>query len=60
MTLMLEKYKKEWKKIGCTLMSDGWSDKKNKSLTNFLVNNPSGIVFLKSVDTSNVIKDAQK
>lgn len=32
----------------------------NKSLTNFLVNSPSRIVFLKSVDTSDVIKDAQK
>ena len=59
-TLMLEKYKKEWKKTGCTLMSDGWSDKKNRSLTNFLVNSPSGTVFLKSIDTSDFIKDARK
>ncbi|XP_039144882.1 uncharacterized protein LOC120282190 [Dioscorea cayenensis subsp. rotundata] len=56
----MEKYKKEWKKIGCTLMSDGWSDRKNRSLINFLVNSPSGTVFLKSVDTSDVVKDAQK
>ena len=44
--LILEKYKKEWKKTGCTLMSDGWSDKKNRSLINFLVNSPSGTFFL--------------
>ena len=58
--LILEKYKKEWKKMGCTLMSDGWLDKKNRSLTNFLVNSPSGTIFLKSIDTSNMIKDAKK
>ncbi|XP_050222226.2 uncharacterized protein LOC126672323 [Mercurialis annua] len=57
---MLEKYKKEWKKTGCTLMSDRWTDKKSRSLTNFLVNSPSETVFLKSIDTFVVIKDAQK
>ena len=54
--LILEKYKKEWKKMRCTLMSD----KKNRSLTNFLVNSPSETVFLKSIDTSNMIKDVKK
>ncbi|XP_055961848.1 uncharacterized protein LOC126681648 [Mercurialis annua] len=49
---MPEKYKKEWKKTGCTLMSDGWTDKKSRSLTNFLVNSPSGTVFLKAINTS--------
>ena len=47
-------------KNGCTLMWDGWSYKKKRSLTNYLVNSPSGTVFLKSVDTADVIKDAQK
>ncbi|XP_028755565.1 uncharacterized protein LOC114714940 [Neltuma alba] len=56
----LAKYKKEWEKWGCTLMCDGWTDGKGRSLTNFLVNNPSGTVFLKSVDTSSVIKDAKQ
>ena len=60
MTLMLEKNKKEWKKTGCTLMSNGWSDKKNRFLTNFIVNSPNGTIFVQSVDTSNVIKNAQK
>ncbi|KAJ0080482.1 hypothetical protein Patl1_24494 [Pistacia atlantica] len=56
----LGKYKNEWKKNGCTLMSDGWMDGNGRSLTNFLVNSPSGTVFLKSVDTSEFIKNAQK
>ncbi|XP_031284359.1 uncharacterized protein LOC116143083 [Pistacia vera] len=56
----LGKYKNEWKKNGCTLMSDGWTDGKGGSLTSFLVNSPSGTVFLKSIDTSKFIKNAQK
>ncbi|KAL6584924.1 hypothetical protein OROMI_004213 [Orobanche minor] len=56
----LDKYKKEWKKTGCTLMSDGWTDGKSRHLTNFLVNSPSGTVFLKSIDTSSMIKDGKK
>lgn len=41
-------------------MCDGWTDGKGRSLTNFLVNSPGGTVFLKSVDTSDVIKDANQ
>ncbi|RDX92342.1 hypothetical protein CR513_25542, partial [Mucuna pruriens] len=41
-------------------MCDGWTDGKGRSLTNFLVNSPSGSVFMKSIDTSNVIKDGKK
>ncbi|XP_028806378.1 uncharacterized protein LOC114761216 [Neltuma alba] len=41
-------------------MCDGWTNGKRRSLTNFLVNSPGGTVFLKSVDTSSVIKDAKQ
>ncbi|GMQ03740.1 hypothetical protein CsSME_00049421 [Camellia sinensis var. sinensis] len=47
-------------KTGCTIMSDGWTDGKSRSLTNFLVNSPSGTVFIKSIDTSGVIKNSMK
>jgi len=57
---MLERYKKEWSKTGCTLMSDGWTDGKGRSITNFLVNSPMGTIFLKSIDSSNYFKDASK
>ncbi|KAL7608742.1 hypothetical protein Lser_V15G11849 [Lactuca serriola] len=56
----LNEYKEEWKKTGCTLMSDGWTDGKQRSITNFLVNIPSGTVFVKSIDTSSFAKDANK
>nr|GEX86853.1 zf-BED domain-containing protein [Tanacetum cinerariifolium] len=57
---LLEDYKKEWKKTGCTLMSDGWSDQKNRSICNFLVNSPKGTIFLASVDTSEISKIKEK
>ncbi|XP_028093325.1 uncharacterized protein LOC114293451 [Camellia sinensis] len=56
----LEVYRKEWKKTGCTIMSDGWTDGKSCSLANFLVNSPNGTVFIKSIDTSGVIKNSMK
>ncbi|XP_030959348.1 uncharacterized protein LOC115981337 [Quercus lobata] len=57
---MLEEYKIEWKKTGCSIMSDGWSDKKRRSICNFLVNSPKGTIFLYSIDTSNISKTAEK
>ncbi|KAI8535251.1 hypothetical protein RHMOL_Rhmol10G0159300 [Rhododendron molle] len=53
----LDEYKCEWKKTGCSLMSDGWQDGCGHSITNFLVNSPQGTVFLKSLDTSSIIKN---
>nr|GEZ05088.1 hypothetical protein [Tanacetum cinerariifolium] len=37
---LLEEYKNEWNKTGCIIMSDGWSDRKNRSICNFLVKSP--------------------
>ncbi|CAI0406310.1 unnamed protein product [Linum tenue] len=56
----LELFKDEWKDVGCTIMSDGWTDKKRRSLCNFLVNSPRGTVFLESKDTSKFSKTAEK
>lgn len=33
--VLLESCKIEWKKTSCTLMYDGWTDRKNGSITNF-------------------------
>jgi len=57
---LLEEYKLEWKKTGCSIMSDGWTDKKRRSICNFLVKSPKGTIFLSSVDTSNISKTADK
>ena len=58
--LMLQEYKNEWKKTGCTIMSDGWTDKKRRSICNFLVNSPKRTVFIYSLDTSDISKTADK
>ncbi|XP_057461894.1 uncharacterized protein LOC130752113 [Actinidia eriantha] len=40
-------------------MGDGWSDRRHRTLINFLVYCPRGITFVKSVDASDAVKDAQ-
>ena len=39
---------------------DSWSDKKRRSICNFLVNSPKGTIFLYSIDTSDISKTAEK
>ncbi|XP_039135791.1 uncharacterized protein LOC120273227 [Dioscorea cayenensis subsp. rotundata] len=39
-------------------MGDGWSDQRQRTLINFLVYCPNGISFIKSVDASDMVKDA--
>jgi hypothetical protein len=47
-----QSYRKSWKESGYTIMADGWTDKKKRTLVNFLVYSPKGIIFLKSVDAT--------
>jgi len=58
--VVLEKCKEEWKSTSCTIMFDGWTDKKRRSICNFFVNSPKRIVFLYSLDTSDISKTANK
>ncbi|CAN1826138.1 hypothetical protein LINPERHAP1_LOCUS31422 [Linum perenne] len=53
-------FRNEWTKVGCSIMSDGWTDRKRRSICNFLVNSPKGIVFIESLDTSNYSKNTEK
>ncbi|KAK4270657.1 hypothetical protein QN277_019436 [Acacia crassicarpa] len=57
---LIEEYKAEWKKVGCTIMTDGWTDRRRRSIINFCVNSPMGTVFLKSIDASHITKTAEK
>ncbi|EOA34846.1 hypothetical protein CARUB_v10022425mg, partial [Capsella rubella] len=55
----LVEHKTEWTTNGCSIMSDGWRDLVvQKDIINFLVNSPRGSVFIKSVDVSTVVKNA--
>ena len=41
-------------------MVDGWTDKKRRTLLNFLVNCPKGTMFVESIDASSHSKNAEK
>lgn len=52
-------HKTECAQKGCSIMSDGWRDLVvQKDIINFLVNSPRRSVFVKSMDVSEVSKDA--
>ena len=50
----------EWNKNGCSIMSDGWTYRKKRSLVNFLVNSSRRTMFMKSVDASSMVKTGEK
>ncbi|QHO52075.1 DUF659 domain-containing protein [Arachis hypogaea] len=41
--LPVEGYRSSWKRTGCTLIADGWTDQRQRILINFLVYCPAGI-----------------
>ncbi|XP_057851591.2 uncharacterized protein LOC131061784 [Cryptomeria japonica] len=51
--------KNEWTKYGCTMFSDGWRSGKNHTIIHFSVACKDNVVFLKSVDASNKVKNAE-
>lgn len=57
---LMKDHKEDWVKYGCSIMSDGWSDRNQKTLINCLVNCPKGTMFIKSIDASSFVKDGQK
>ncbi|KAL7593981.1 hypothetical protein Lser_V15G32559 [Lactuca serriola] len=57
-TMLIDSYRSQWIESGCTIMSDGWRDTRQRHLINFLVNCPKGISFLKSVDASDIESNA--
>ncbi|GAV56791.1 LOW QUALITY PROTEIN: DUF659 domain-containing protein/Dimer_Tnp_hAT domain-containing protein, partial [Cephalotus follicularis] len=54
----VETYRSNWKKNGCTIMADGWTDNRQRTLINFLGYCPFGLTFIISVDASDAVKDA--
>ncbi|KAF6164834.1 hypothetical protein GIB67_017037 [Kingdonia uniflora] len=55
----VDNFKVHWETYGVTIMTDWWTDGKGRTLINFLVNCPKGTVFLKSIDGSAHIHDAE-
>ena len=56
--LLVDSYRAIWAKVGCTIMDDGWIDNRQKTFINFLLYYPEEISFVKSVDASDIVKDA--
>eukprot|EP00253_Pinus_taeda_P017977 PITA_17977 len=57
--LVLSEFCSSWVETGCAIMSDGWTDKRNRTLINLLVSCLVGTMFLKLVDASDKVKIAQ-
>ncbi|RDX70318.1 hypothetical protein CR513_50457, partial [Mucuna pruriens] len=47
-------------KYGCSIMSHGWTNRKNRMLINFLVNYSMETMFVKSIDASKFMKTEDK
>ncbi|XP_028063979.1 uncharacterized protein LOC114267172 [Camellia sinensis] len=56
--LFIDSIKSTWVDTGCTIIGDGWTDGRHRTLIHFLVYCPKGITFVKSVDASDVVNDA--
>ena len=56
--LIVDSHRSYWADTGCTIMADGWTDTRHRTLINFLVYCPKGIIFIRSVDASDLVKDA--
>ena len=50
--------KAKWPVYGCTIMCDGWSSRTRKSIINFMVYCDRSMIYLSSVDTTNIPKTA--
>ena len=58
-SLIIESFRSTWANTGCTLMGDGWKDTRKRPLINFLVYCLKGVIFIKSVDASDIYTNAE-
>ena len=56
---LVEEQRKVWQQEGCTIISNGWTDGRNRTLINFIVASGGHLVFLKSIDVSDQVKNAE-
>lgn len=52
--------KKEWSRHGCTIMLDGWTDHRQRTIINVLVGSLRGTIFVKSIDATCFVKTEKK
>ena len=54
----IDEQKVKWQEYGCTIMADGWTGPTRLSIINIMVYCAGSTVFLKSIDASEKIKNA--
>ena len=54
--LLVNSYCANWAKIVCTIMGNGWTNNRQRTLINFPVYYPQGISFVKYVDALAIVK----
>lgn len=59
LVLCMQGIKEGWALTGCTITSDGWQDVHSRPLLNMLACSPRGEMFLRAVDTSGHMKNAE-
>ncbi|XP_073363645.1 uncharacterized protein [Aegilops tauschii subsp. strangulata] len=52
-------HKEAWKLTGCTVMTDAWTDKRGRGVMTLVVHSAYCVVFVDSVDCSDVRKDGK-
>jgi len=57
---LLKDHKLQWSKHGYSIMSDVWTDRKQRCLINFLVSSPTSTMFVKSINGSKFVKTRKK
>ncbi|CAL9075803.1 unnamed protein product [Musa textilis] len=57
---LLKGHKESWATHGCSIMSDAWTDRRRRSIINFLINCSLGTMFVKSIDASSFVKSGDK
>lgn len=53
---LLKGQQDRWGRFGCSIMFGGWTDIKDRSTINFLVNYSTRTVFIKYIDVSDIVK----
>eukprot|EP01018_Ginkgo_biloba_P039580 Gb_22244 [translate_table: standard] len=54
----IEPIRASWRRTGVSIVSDGWTDARNRPLINVIVVCPKGSMFLNAVDYNGELKDA--
>lgn len=57
--IVVDDQKKVWQRKGSSILSDGWTDGRNRTLLNFLVASNGTSGFLKSTDVSHEVKNVE-